>query len=44
MVSEQARCSRDDALVKIVDRALTRRETVGTIVDAVLDSGMRFGD
>jgi hypothetical protein len=44
LVSAQAQCSPDAALVLIVDRALTGHKTVGAIADAVLDKSIRFAD
>ena len=44
MVSVQAECSVDDALVLMRDRATVQGQTLDEIAEAVLDRRIRFGD
>lgn len=43
MVSAQAACSFDDAIVLMKDRAATEGQTLDQIADAVLERSIRFG-
>jgi len=43
MVSEQAACALDDALVMMRDRAQVHHQTLTEIADDVIDRRIRFG-
>jgi AmiR/NasT family two-component response regulator len=43
MVSVQAACTMDEALVLMMDRATVQGETLDEIASAVLDRTIRFG-